>query len=62
MVTADYYYPGWESTLLIFLQSGVEKLLATLDPSSQFDLSAMALWVQHIEAPANLWQQKQMKS
>jgi len=28
MVTADYYYPDNESVLLIFLQSGVEKLLA----------------------------------
>jgi len=52
MVTADYYYPDWES-LVGFLQSWLEKLLAweagdwtqTLDLSSQsgaYDLSATA--------------------
>jgi len=53
MVTADYYYPDCEYLVDLFLQSGVEKLLAwaagieptTLDLSSQsgaYDLSATA--------------------
>jgi len=52
MTTADYYCPDWECLVDFFLQSGVEKLLAgieptttTLDLSSQsgaYDLSAMA--------------------